>query len=69
MADNLQVNKQKMGELSMENEAINTYLVGFPYPVGLYDKSKHGMNVCVFCGARNSASNNTCEKCGKLMLI
>lgn len=45
------------------------YHTGFPYPVELYDKSKHGMNVCVFCGARNSASNNTCEKCGKLMLI
>lgn len=45
------------------------YHTGFPYPVELYDKSKHGMNVCVFCGARNKATNNTCDKCGKLMLI
>lgn len=42
---------------------------GFRFPLELFDKSKHYSNICVFCGERNDARNNTCTKCGKPMLI
>ena len=45
------------------------YHPGFPFPMEIYDKSRHLSNVCVFCGARNDARRDTCEKCGKPMLI
>lgn len=44
------------------------YHPGFIYPIELYDKSKAGKNVCVFCGNTNSAGADTCSSCGELTL-
>lgn len=45
------------------------YHYGFVYPIEMFDKSRSNINVCVFCGKANAISADTCEGCGKPMLI
>lgn len=45
------------------------YHYGFVCPIEMYDKSRSNINVCVFCGKANAVSADTCEGCGKPMLI
>lgn len=41
---------------------------GYPFPIELYDKTRTGKNICVFCGAENDAGNDTCKRCKNPML-
>ncbi len=45
------------------------YHYGFVCPIEMFDKSRSNINVCVFCGKENAVSADTCEACGKPMLI
>ena len=45
------------------------YHPGYPFPIEIYDKSKCGTNICVFCGAQNTLSDSKCQRCGKPVLM
>ncbi len=39
------------------------YHPGFAFPLEIYDKSRHGVLVCVFCGHGNSILDRSCARC------
>ena len=53
----------------IENGDRVRYHYGFVCPVEMFDKSRENVNICVFCGKENAVSADTCEGCGKPMLI
>ena len=42
---------------------------GYPFSVELFDKSRNGVNICVFCGMANDLNTKTCPRCKNMMLI
>ena len=42
---------------------------GYPFPIEIYDKTKKGKNICVFCGTENDLAAKKCRHCDNLMLI
>lgn len=45
------------------------YHPGYPFPIEMFDKSRNGVNVCVFCGMANDLNTKTCTRCKNIMLL